>query len=72
MKYFYLAPYMNDEKSKAELWSFAAALLPFVAHYNPTAAATLRENSDITNKERYIYIYMYIYTEVYTYIFMYI
>jgi hypothetical protein len=51
MKYFYLAPYMNDEKSKAELWSFAAALLPFVNHYSPSAAATLRDNAYILNKE---------------------
>jgi hypothetical protein len=61
---------MNDEKSKAELWSFAAALLPFVAHYNPTAAATLRENSDITNKERYIYIYICIFIQKYIHIYL--
>jgi hypothetical protein len=49
MKYLYLSDTNNSEKEKAELWAFAAALLPFVNHYSPSAAATLKANSYILN-----------------------
>jgi hypothetical protein len=49
MKYLYLATTGKSEKEKAELWAFAAALLPFVNHYSTSAAATLRKNSYILN-----------------------
>jgi hypothetical protein len=49
IKYLYLADTRNTEKEKAELWSFAAAILPFVNHYSPSAAATLRTNAYILN-----------------------
>jgi hypothetical protein len=49
IKYLYLADTGNTEKEKAELWAFAAALLPFVNHYSPSAAAALRSNTYILN-----------------------
>jgi hypothetical protein len=51
IKYLYLAKTGNTEKEKAELWAFAAALLPFVNHYSSIAAATLRKNAYILNLE---------------------
>jgi hypothetical protein len=49
IKYLYLADTGNTEKEKAELWAFTAALLPFVNHYSPSAAAELRANAYILN-----------------------
>ena len=49
MQYLYLSPTDNSEKSKAELWSFAFALLPIINLYNPTVATLLRKNSYIRN-----------------------
>ena len=49
MQYLYQAPTDNSEKSKAELWSFAFALLPLINLYNPTVAKLLRDNSYIRN-----------------------
>ena len=37
------------EKSRAELWSFASALLPLVNFYSPSVATTLVQNTRITN-----------------------
>jgi hypothetical protein len=47
IKYLYLAKTQGTEKDRAELWSFSAALLPFVNHYSTSTAATLRSNSYI-------------------------
>jgi hypothetical protein len=49
LKYFFLADTSSSEKEKAELWAFAAAILPMVSHYNPSAAVSLRANSYILN-----------------------
>ena len=49
MQYLYLSPTDNSEKSKAELWSFAFALLPLINFYNPTVAALLKKNAYIKN-----------------------
>jgi hypothetical protein len=51
IKYLYLAKTGNTEKEKAELWAFAAALLPFVNHYSSSAAAILKDNSFILNSD---------------------
>jgi hypothetical protein len=49
LKYFFLSDISSSEKEKAELWAFAAAILPMVSHYNPSAAVALRANSYILN-----------------------
>lgn len=45
----YLAETGGLEKSKADLWSFASAVLPLVNAYSPSVAATLLENTKIMN-----------------------
>ena len=35
------------EKAKAELWSFASSLLPLIDKYNPSVAATLKNNANM-------------------------
>ena len=49
MQYLYQAPTDNSEKSKAELWSFAFALLPLIDLYDKNVAKLLRDNSYIRN-----------------------
>ena len=49
IQYLYLSKTGGLEKSKAELWSFAAALLPLMNYYSPAAAKVLYENSYILN-----------------------
>ena len=49
MQYLYLSPTDNSEKSKAELWSFAFALLPLIDLYDKNVAKLLRDNSYIRN-----------------------
>ena len=49
MQYIYLSTTDGKEKSKAELYSFASALLPLVKFYSPSVAATLKLNTLITN-----------------------
>ena len=39
----------NKEKSRAELWSFASAVLPLVNSYNPSVAALLLLNANMTS-----------------------
>jgi hypothetical protein len=85
MKYLYLSGTSSSEKERAELWAFAAAILPMVSHYNPSAAVTLRANAHILNpvavpdgyvsaKGIYIYtrIYIFIYICIYTHVYVYI
>jgi hypothetical protein len=48
-KYLYLSNTQttNNEKERAELWSFSAAILPLINSYDPSVATRLRENSYI-------------------------
>ena len=45
----YLTETGGLEKSKANLWSFAKAVLPLVNSYSPSVAATLLQNANIMN-----------------------
>lgn len=49
LQYLYLSKTGGTEKQKAELWSFAAALLPVVNYYSPSAATSLKTDSYIRN-----------------------
>ena len=49
MQYLYLSKTLNTEKPKAELWSFASALLPLISSYSPSVAKMLRKNAYILN-----------------------
>ena len=49
IQYLYQSKTDGKEKSKAELWSFASALLPFMNYYSPAAAKVLYDNSYILN-----------------------
>lgn len=51
LKYLYLTDLQGSEKQRAELWAFAAALLPILDYYDPDAASTLRANSALTNTD---------------------
>ena len=48
-KYLYLSNTQttNNEKERAELWSFSAAILPLINYSDPSVATRLRENSYI-------------------------
>lgn len=48
-RYVYFADLQEFEKERAELWAFAAALLPLIDHYSPSAASILRSNAYIKN-----------------------
>ncbi|KAJ1418559.1 hypothetical protein B484DRAFT_433960 [Ochromonadaceae sp. CCMP2298] len=49
LKYLYFPDLTESEKTRAELWVFAAALLPMLDTYNTGVAATLLSNALITN-----------------------
>jgi hypothetical protein len=51
MQYIYQSTTDKKEKSKAELYSFASALLPLVNSYSTSVATTLKDNTMITNVE---------------------
>ena len=49
IQYLHQSKLLGEEKSKAELWSFAAAVLPLMNYYSPAAAKVLYDNSFILN-----------------------
>eukprot|EP01041_Mallomonas_annulata_P007436 gene7436-15212_t len=49
LRYLYLANTQGTEAQRAELWGFAAAVLPYVDYYSPTVAKKLYDNSNILN-----------------------
>jgi hypothetical protein len=51
LKYLYYADITESEKTRAELWAFAAALLPMLDTYSASVATVLRTNSEITNTD---------------------
>ncbi|KAJ1401292.1 hypothetical protein B484DRAFT_458024 [Ochromonadaceae sp. CCMP2298] len=51
LKYLYFADLTESEKTRAELWAFAAALLPMLDTYDTGVAATLLSNALITNTD---------------------
>jgi hypothetical protein len=49
MRYLFFAPTDGTEKSRSELYAFAAAVLPYVDYYDSAVAEVLRRNTNITN-----------------------
>lgn len=49
-RYLYLADLQETEKERAELWAFAAAVLPYINYFDADTAAMVRANSEITNQ----------------------
>ena len=49
LRYLYLVDTQGTESQRAELWSFAAAILPYINYYAPDVATKVKANSLITN-----------------------